>query len=76
MEVGQTLEVLTNKIIYGISELLENERPNLVYVHGDTTTTFAAAYAAFLKKIPVAHVEAGLRTNTLHSPFQRKATAG
>ncbi|GAK08438.1 non-hydrolyzing UDP-N-acetylglucosamine 2-epimerase [Geomicrobium sp. JCM 19038] len=69
MEVGQTLEVLTNKIIYGISELLENERPNLVYVHGDTTTTFAAAYAAFLKKIPVAHVEAGLRTNTLHSPF-------
>ena len=55
-----------------LSEILEMEKPDLVLVHGDTTTTFVGAYSAFLKKIPVGHVEAGLRTNNKYSHFLKK----
>jgi UDP-N-acetylglucosamine 2-epimerase (non-hydrolysing) len=52
-----------------MAAILETEKPDIVLVHGDTTTTFAGAYAAFLKQIPVGHVEAGLRTGNKYSPF-------
>ena len=69
MSSDQTLESLTGKILNGISHLLIDEKPDLIFVQGDTTTTYASALAAFYKKIPVAHIEAGLRTNNKYSPF-------
>lgn len=69
MAPNQTLESLTSKILIGISDLLLRIKPDIVFVQGDTTTTFATALAAFYKKIPVAHIEAGLRTNNIYSPF-------
>lgn len=69
MKQGQTLEAITSAVIENLSEILRQERPNLVLVHGDTTTTFAAALASFYQQIPVAHVEAGLRTGNSYSPF-------
>jgi len=69
MKSKQTPEGITAEIITSLSDIFSKERPDIVLVHGDTTTTFAGAYAAFLKKIPVAHVEAGLRTNDIYSPF-------
>jgi UDP-N-acetylglucosamine 2-epimerase (non-hydrolysing) len=73
MKEKQTPEGVTAQIITGLSEILDKEKPDLVLVHGDTTTTFAGAYAAFLKKIPVGHVEAGLRTGDITSPFPEEA---
>jgi len=69
MAPNQTLESLTSKILISISDLLLKIKPDIVFVQGDTTTTFATALAAFYKKIPVAHIEAGLRTNNIYSPF-------
>lgn len=69
MKEGQSLEYITSSVILKFCEVLEKEKPDLVLVHGDTTTCFAAAVAAFYKKIPVGHVEAGLRTNDIYSPF-------
>ena len=69
MAPNQTLESLTSKVLIGISDLLVEIKPNVVFVQGDTTTTFASALAAFYKMIPVAHIEAGLRTNNIYSPF-------
>lgn len=69
MERAQTLSDVTAKIIDGITPILQKEKPELVLVHGDTTTAFAAALAAFYLKIPVAHVEAGLRTYRIDSPY-------
>lgn len=69
MSSNQTLANLTGKIINGISLLLTDYKPDLVFVQGDTTTTFAASLAAFYKKIPVGHIEAGLRTRNKYSPF-------
>jgi len=69
MSSDQTLESLTGKILNGISDLLIDQKPDLIFVQGDTTTTFASALAAFYNKIPVAHIEAGLRTNNIYSPF-------
>lgn len=69
MEKGQTLFTITQKILSRIEEVLEAEKPDVVLVHGDTSTTFVTALAAFYKQIPVGHVEAGLRTNNIYSPF-------
>lgn len=69
MRERQSLGHITSAVLKGIDPLLEGERPDLVMVHGDTTTTFAAALAAFYRMIPVAHVEAGLRTNDIYSPY-------
>jgi len=69
MGKDQTLADVTTKIIDGITPILQNEKPDIVLVHGDTTTAFAAALAAFYLKIPVGHVEAGLRTYRIDSPY-------
>lgn len=69
MKEHQTLCGITEKVLSGMSDVLEKEKPALVLVHGDTTTTFAAALAAFYQQIPVGHVEAGLRTYNLKAPY-------
>jgi len=66
---GQTLFQSTSRILAGLEQVLADERPNMVIVQGDTTTTFCGALAAFYLHIPVAHVEAGLRTGDLRQPF-------
>lgn len=73
MKKGQTLDSVTGVILHGLNDILEKERPDMVLVHGDTTTTFASALAAFYHKIPVGHVEAGLRTHNLYSPYPEEA---
>ena len=62
MQPSQTLSAITSRCLTGIEGALKEARPDLVLVHGDTSTTFAGALAAFYQKIPVGHVEAGLRT--------------
>ena len=69
MKPGQTLFDVTCGVLLGIRAVLEAVRPDVVLVHGDTTTSFAAALAAFYLRIPVGHVEAGLRTRNLYSPW-------
>lgn len=69
MAQGQTLFDITSRALQGLNAVLAAERPDLVLVHGDTTTTFAGALAAFYHQIPVGHVEAGLRTNNKYSPY-------
>ena len=69
MKPGQTLFDITSDVLLKIRAVLEEERPDVVLVHGDTTTSFAAALAAFYLQIPVGHVEAGLRTRDLYSPW-------
>ncbi len=66
---GQTLFEITSRAMLGLNEVLAKEKPDIVLVHGDTTTTFAGALAAFYHQISVGHVEAGLRTHNKHSPF-------
>ena len=69
MEPRQTLATITEKSLHGLDTVLEEAKPDIVLVHGDTSTTFAGALAAFYHKIPVGHVEAGLRTFDKYSPF-------
>jgi UDP-N-acetylglucosamine 2-epimerase (non-hydrolysing) len=69
MRPNQTLAGLTSAVLEGVSDVVERARPDLVLIHGDTTTTFAAALACFYQKIPVGHVEAGLRTGNLQAPW-------
>ncbi len=69
MQQGQSLFDITGAILSGLRPILIREAPHLVLIHGDTTTAFAAALACFYCQIPVAHVEAGLRTYNLSSPF-------
>lgn len=69
MSAGQTLYDVTEKALRGLQKVLEEAKPDLVLVHGDTTTTFAGALAAFYAQVPVGHVEAGLRTGNKYSPF-------
>lgn len=69
MSAGQTLYDVTTKALLGLKDVLEEAKPDVVLVHGDTTTTFAGALAAFYQEIPVGHVEAGLRTGNIYSPF-------
>ena len=80
MAEGQTLFDITTRAMLGINEVFQKDRPDLVLVHGDTTTTFAGALAAYYHQIPVGHVEAGLRTHDIYSPFpeemNRRLTGG
>lgn len=69
MRHGQTLPDLTAAVLTGLTKVLEAEKPHLLLVHGDTTTTMAAALAAFYARIPCGHVEAGLRSNDKYAPF-------
>jgi len=69
MRERQSLGHITSAVLTGLDPLLEETRPDLVLVHGDTTTTFAAALASYYRMIPVAHVEAGLRTDNIYSPY-------
>ena len=73
MKKGQTLDSVTGTILHGLNNILDREKPDMVLVHGDTTTTFASALSAFYHKIPVGHVEAGLRTHNLYSPYPEEA---
>jgi len=69
MKSGQDLFDITSNVLIGVKKVLQIEKPDIVLVHGDTTTSMATAMAAFYFKIPVGHVEAGLRTNDIRSPF-------
>lgn len=73
MQPGQDLPGLTARILDGVTKAISQHEPALVLVHGDTTTTFATSLAAFYGKVPVAHVEAGLRTGNLYSPWPEEA---
>ena len=69
MKPGQSLHEITSAVLTGLKSVLEDCSPDLVLVHGDTTTTLSAALAAFYGQIPVGHVEAGLRTGNIYSPW-------
>lgn len=73
MRPGQDLYAITSGILQRIGEVYQQAKPDVVLVHGDTTTTFAASLAAFYQRIPVGHVEAGLRTGNLYSPWPEEA---
>ena len=69
MKAGQDLYDVTSRVILGMRDILKEVKPDIVLVHGDTTTSTAAALAAFYQQIPVGHVEAGLRTHNIYSPW-------
>lgn len=69
MKTRQSLAGITTRVLEGMEDVLKKERPDIVLVHGDTSTSFVAALAAFYEQIPVGHVEAGLRTYDIYSPF-------
>lgn len=73
MQHGQTLTDITCRSLQGLESLFQQLQPQLVLVQGDTTTAFAAALAAFYQKIPVGHVEAGLRTDNIYDPYPEEA---
>ena len=69
MEPGQTLSGITTKAIVGLEQIIKETKPDIVLVHGDTTSTFCGALAAFYQQVSIGHVEAGLRTFNKYSPF-------
>lgn len=69
MKQGQTLGEITTRALVGLEEVIKECKPNIVLIHGDTTTTFAGALAAFYNQVAIGHVEAGLRTYDKYSPF-------
>jgi len=69
MKQGQDLYDVTARVITGLRDVYKEANPDVVFVHGDTTTSMAAAIAAFYQQIPVAHIEAGLRTHNIYSPW-------
>ncbi|KIV54041.1 UDP-N-acetylglucosamine 2-epimerase, partial [Aneurinibacillus migulanus] len=69
MKERQTLTQITTRVLEGLDGVMKTEKPDMVLVHGDTTTTFAASLAALYNQIPVGHVEAGLRTWNKYSPY-------
>ena len=69
MKQGQDLYDVTSRVLTGMRDVLDETKPDVVLVHGDTTTSMAAAMAAFYRQIPVGHVEAGLRTHNIYSPW-------
>ncbi|MCO7223817.1 non-hydrolyzing UDP-N-acetylglucosamine 2-epimerase [Pleionea sp. CnH1-48] len=73
MKAGQTLYDVTSRVLHGVGEVISEWKPDVVLVHGDTTTTFAASLAAFYQQVAVGHVEAGLRTGNIYSPWPEEA---
>ena len=73
MKPGQDLYDVTSNVLLGMKEVLTDFKPDVVFVHGDTSTTFAASLAAFYQQIKVAHIEAGLRTGDIYSPWPEEA---
>jgi UDP-N-acetylglucosamine 2-epimerase (non-hydrolysing) len=73
MQTAQSLSEVTARVLTGVTKVLSNEKPDLVLVHGDTNTTLSATLAAYYQQIPVGHVEAGLRTHNLYSPWPEEA---
>lgn len=73
MSHGQTLSQISERTLKGMADVFQRWRPDLVLVHGDTSTAFAAALASFYEKIPVGHVEAGLRTDSVQNPYPEEA---
>lgn len=73
MKSGQTLPEITSKILVELTPIIKSFQPELILVHGDTATTFAASLAAYYEQVPVAHVEAGLRTGDIYSPWPEEA---
>lgn len=73
MKKGQTLSDITSRVLIGLEDVIKKEKPNVILVHGDTTTTLAGALAAFYNQVKIGHVEAGLRTWNLQSPFPEEA---
>ncbi|MEE0706532.1 MAG: UDP-N-acetylglucosamine 2-epimerase (non-hydrolyzing) [Adlercreutzia sp.] len=69
MSASQTLFDITNQVLTGMQEVIKQEKPDLILVHGDTTTSFASALSSFYMHVPIGHVEAGLRTHNLNSPW-------
>lgn len=69
MKPGQTLSGITSAVLQGLESVIQEAKPDIVLVHGDTTTTFAGALAAFYNQVAIGHVEAGLRTDNKYSPF-------
>jgi len=69
MQQGQDLYDITSRVLLGMRDVLKEVQPDIVFVHGDTTTSTATALAAFYQQIPVAHIEAGLRTHNIYSPW-------
>ena len=79
MRPGQSLEDITAEVLRGVGAVIEASKPDLILVHGDTTTTLASSLAAYYHQVPIGHVEAGLRTGNIYSPWpeeiNRKATS-
>lgn len=73
MKAGQTLNAITAHILLDIKQVIQDAKPDIVLVHGDTATTFAASLAAYYEKVRVGHVEAGLRTGDIYSPWPEEA---
>lgn len=73
MKPGQDLYDITANVLLGMKAVLQEYKPDIVFVHGDTTTTFAASLAAFYQQIRIAHIEAGLRTGDIYSPWPEEA---
>ena len=73
MAHGQTIIDISNKVLKGVDDVIKKAEPHIVLVHGDTSTTLNGALAAFYNKVPVGHVEAGLRSNDMYSPFPEEA---
>lgn len=73
MQQGQTLSDITVRVLKGLEQVIQQIKPDIVLVHGDTTTTFAGALAAFYQQVSIGHVEAGLRTHNKYSPYPEEA---
>ena len=76
MKQGQTLSDITSRVLQELSAIIQKEKPDIILVHGDTTTTFAGALSAFYHQVKIGHVEAGLRTHNKYSPFPEEINRG
>lgn len=73
MKAGQTLSEITCRALIGLEEVIKKEKPHMILVHGDTTTTFVGSLAAFYQQVKIGHVEAGLRSGNMYSPYPEEA---